>query len=344
MAVHDAPVAGDRLGRFVVLERLGEGGMGVVYSAYDTTLERKVAVKLLRDLDQSGDVRNLRAWREALALARLSHPNVIQIYDVGTHAGKVFLAMEFVAGADLAAWLAAAPKSVAEILDVFLAAGRGLAAAHAAGLVHRDIKPANILLGNDGRVRVLDFGLARSVHGEAEVPAAVPVPVSVPVDTTSVLTHPGMNPGTPRFMSPEQREGGLLTPSSDQYSFCVALDGALATAMPSPRTRAELVRLQAVLDRGMREAVDQRFATMDDLLAALMAARARPHRRGLVVAGLLACLGLGVYVASTAAAPSLCAGGPARVAAVWHPDRALALREHLAAGSADLGDRARDAI
>ncbi len=154
---------GTRLGRYEIVEVLGSGGMGVVYRARDPALGRDVAVKLIHQyrayLSDAGD-REARLLREAQALARLSHPNVVAAYDVGTHDDAVFVAMELIAGVSLAAWLTGR-RGFREVLDVLLAAGRGLAAAHAAGVLHRDFKPANVMVSPD-RVRVVDFGLARA--------------------------------------------------------------------------------------------------------------------------------------------------------------------------------------
>src|SRR5262249_2612520 len=150
---------------YVLLDPLGAGGMGVVYAAIDPELDRKVALKLLQpelaDSSASAEAR-ARLLREAQAMARLRHPNVISVYDVGTHEGEVFVAMDFIDGGTLRQWLHARPRKVAEILSVFLGAGRGQSAAHAAGLVHRDFKPDNVLIGRDGRVLVADFGLVRT--------------------------------------------------------------------------------------------------------------------------------------------------------------------------------------
>ncbi|HKE16303.1 MAG TPA: serine/threonine-protein kinase [Kofleriaceae bacterium] len=154
---------GTAFGRYVVLERIGEGGMGVVYAAYDSELDRKVALKFLNpDGEESGVRRDKRLLREAHAMARLSHPNVVVVYEVGRFEGRIFLAMEFVDGMDLRAWLAAGPRTTAEILDVFRGAAQGLAAAHAAGIIHRDFKPANVLVDAKSRARVTDFGLSRA--------------------------------------------------------------------------------------------------------------------------------------------------------------------------------------
>ena len=155
-----------RIGRYAVLSKLGEGGMGTVYSAYDEELDRRVAIKLVREHLPGKTMGDARMQREAQAMARLSHPNVVQIYDVGTHWGQVFIAMEFVRGSTLSEWQEAinpeAPANRRKILDMYIQAGRGLAAAHRRNLVHRDFKPDNVLVGEDGRARVLDFGLAAS--------------------------------------------------------------------------------------------------------------------------------------------------------------------------------------
>src|SRR5450432_3491496 len=151
---------GQAIDRFVVLGLVGRGGMGEVYAAYDPELDRKVAIKLLRARSEAADGKT-RLLREAQAIAKLQHPNVVVVYDVGTFGDNVFIAMEFVEGRTVGGWLLAAPRTRREIIDVYVAAGRGLAAAHAVGLVHRDFKPDNVMVTNDGQVRVMDFGLAR---------------------------------------------------------------------------------------------------------------------------------------------------------------------------------------
>ena len=154
------------IGRYVVLGLVGRGGMGEVYAAFDPELDRKVAVKLLRVKAGNGVTMTegrQRTLREAQAIARLSDPNVVVVYDVGTFEDKVFIAMEFVDGNTVTFWLEQKPRSWQEILRVFIAAGRGLMAAHEKGLVHRDFKPDNVMVGRDGQVRVMDFGLARQM-------------------------------------------------------------------------------------------------------------------------------------------------------------------------------------
>jgi eukaryotic-like serine/threonine-protein kinase len=163
----EAPLeCGTSVGRYVLLQPIGQGGMGIVYGAYDPELDRKVALKVLhrdqshRDNDTQGA---LRLVREARAMASSSHPNVVSVHDVGTVRGRVFIAMELVDGQSLTQWLAAQPRPWREVVRVFVEAGRGLAAAHTVGMVHRDFKPDNVLVGKDGRVRVTDFGLAYQV-------------------------------------------------------------------------------------------------------------------------------------------------------------------------------------
>ncbi|HVV83390.1 MAG TPA: serine/threonine-protein kinase, partial [Kofleriaceae bacterium] len=166
------PVAGEvtppaRLGRFELRGKLGEGGMGVVFRALDHALEREVALKLVNAA--GGADAQARLLREAQAMARVAHPNVVPIFDVGVEHEQVFLAMELVRGATLTAWLRAAPRGWQETLRLLVDAGRGLAAAHRAGLLHRDVKPDNILVGDDGRARIVDFGLARADREGAAV-------------------------------------------------------------------------------------------------------------------------------------------------------------------------------
>ncbi|HKE17312.1 MAG TPA: serine/threonine-protein kinase [Kofleriaceae bacterium] len=240
--VEDRPdllAPGTEVRRYVVLEPLGEGAMGVVYAAYDVQLDRKIALKLVRDPRRI--VARARLLREAQALAQLSHPNVVAMFDVGTHRDQVFVAMEFVDGRTLRRWLADAPRTRREVIDVYRRAGEGLAAAHEAGIVHRDFKPDNVLVDDRGRVLVADFGLALIDRGDDEVApdddeeddgedgadrgAAGPA---------ADLTATGAAVGTPAYMAPEQRSGRApVGARADQYSYCVALHEALCGARPS---------------------------------------------------------------------------------------------------------------
>lgn len=248
------------IGRFVVLRRLGAGGMGVVYAAFDETLDRKLAVKLLRtdasarDTASSSSEGRARLVREAQALARLSHPNVIHVYEVGTHEQQVYVAMEFVDGLTLKRWQNEPDRTPREILEVYAAAAHGLAAAHRAGIVHRDFKPDNVLVGaQDERPRVLDFGLARESGRSVEALAAEleategEVPPSQQQTTSSArfsaskslelglkgeLTQTGAVLGTPAYMAPEQFRGEPSDARTDQFAYCVSLYEALYGERP----------------------------------------------------------------------------------------------------------------
>ncbi|HET9989694.1 MAG TPA: serine/threonine-protein kinase, partial [Kofleriaceae bacterium] len=239
------PELGAMLGRYRLERMLGEGGMGVVHAAFDPDLERRVALKVLRSVDQLGDARQ-RLLREARAMARLTHENVVVVHEVGTANDRDYVAMELIDGQTLAEWLAGKPREVDKIVDAFCCAGRGLAAAHAAGLVHRDFKPHNVLRRRDGRIVVTDFGLARGVDAAPMPAAAAAVAFDVTLRPGAVvdaaagsqpsglsgLTVSGAVMGTPAYMAPEQWTGGTVGPPADQFSFCVALYEALYGVRP----------------------------------------------------------------------------------------------------------------
>ncbi|WP_338273686.1 serine/threonine-protein kinase [Corallococcus caeni] len=226
-----------QVGRYLLLRKLGQGGMGVVYAAYDPDLDRKVALKLLHpNANHDNEEARSRLLREAQAMARVSHPNVIPVFDVGMWGDQVFVAMELVDGGTLGSWLKEAKPSWREVLERYLQAGRGLQAAHEAGLVHRDFKPANVLVSRAGRAYVTDFGLARQV-GDGPETASSPEEARLlessdrrMLDTT--LTEAGLLVGTPNYMSPEQFRGSQLDARTDQFSFCAALYGALYGTRP----------------------------------------------------------------------------------------------------------------
>jgi serine/threonine-protein kinase len=216
------------IGRFEVRAKLGEGGMGVVYDAYDAQLDRRVAIKLVR-VGEVGAQAHARLLREAQAMAKVSHPNVVPIYEVGEHADQVFVAMELVDGEPLSTWQRRETRSWHDSLAMYVAAGRGLAAAHACGIIHRDFKPDNVLVGGDGRPRVLDFGLARAFATPADDTALHTSSTSV---LSVELTVAGSMMGTPTYMSPEHFRGEGIGPASDQFGFAVAVYRALFGAVP----------------------------------------------------------------------------------------------------------------
>ncbi|HTA19669.1 MAG TPA: serine/threonine-protein kinase, partial [Polyangia bacterium] len=344
----DSLVRGTVVGRFVVLGRLGAGGMGEVYAAYDPELDRKVAVKLLRAaLSGSADGRAL-LLREAQATAKLQHPNVVVIYDVGTLGERVFIAMELIEGQTLRAWVNSTRPSWREVLAVFMAAGRGLAAAHDAGIVHRDFKPDNVMITRDGQVRVMDFGLARAISRPSAARSAVDADgdlVVTPAATPYLdveLTRAGARVGTPAYMALEQILPGLVIDTrTDQFSFCVTLYEALYGERPfgaddpgllKLHVAAEKVRpppphcrvppwIRRILLRGLRSKREERFPTMAVLLAALADDPAVRRRKAIAVAsavGLVAVAALGAHRLDGAASRHrLCDGGPGRLTGTW---------------------------
>ncbi|HYH99034.1 serine/threonine-protein kinase [Hyalangium sp.] len=329
---------GTELGRYVVLERIGMGGMGMVFAAHDPELDRKVALKLLRsDWNEGPGAVEARArlWREAQALARLSHPHVVSVHDVGMHGGRLFIAMDFVEGTTLSRWLRAAPRRWAEVLDCFVQAGRGLAAAHAGGLVHRDFKPDNVLVGQDGRVRVTDFGLARLSQRLPEEGLGGTSPGAA----SQAMTQQGTLMGTPAYMAPEQLEGQASDARSDQFSFCVALYEGLYGERPftgdslaalvrairegSPSAPGEgrvPSRVRRAILRGLAARPEERHPSMEALLAALTQ---RPlGERWRVVA---ACVGAAALVGAGAGfwgrSATRCTGFERTLVDIWDEGR-----------------------
>ncbi|OJT20912.1 hypothetical protein BO221_28870 [Archangium sp. Cb G35] len=312
---------GTAVGRYLVLERLGAGGMGVVYSAYDPELDRRVALKLLRVAALGLEAEEGRAHllREAQAMARVSHPHVVSVHDVGSFGEQVFLAMELVEAQTLRQWMRATPRSWREVRDVFLDAGKGLAAAHAAGLVHGDFKPENLLVG--ARVRVTDFGLA---HRAAS-------------DTRRAMG------GTPAYMAPEQfGPGGHADARCDQFSFCITLYEALYGERPfagdTERTlvaemRAGRVRpvpkstdvppwLHRLVMRGLEVEPSARHPSMEALLTALQGEPAKRRRWWPQLGGALALLlSVGITHAVATRGARACAGAADKVAGIWGPEQ-----------------------
>jgi serine/threonine protein kinase len=307
-----------RIGRYTVLAPIGRGGMGVVYACWDDELERKIAVKVLHgDVVRDPVIARTRLLREAQAMARLSHANIVAVHEVGQEAGRVHIAMEFVRGAPLDAWAAGRPWG--EVLAAFVQAGRGLAAAHRAGLVHRDFKPQNVLVGDDGVVKVLDFGLARAADDEAGRGEAGEEMAEEPGSALArSLTRTGQVMGTPLYMSPEQHRGERAGPASDQFSFCVSLYQCLYGALPfassslgalledlrrgvptPPPARSPVpARIFKALRRGLASAPGARYATMEELLAALVRDPAARVRRTAAVGLVAAVVGAASFSAA----------------------------------------------
>jgi eukaryotic-like serine/threonine-protein kinase len=355
---------GAKVGRYDVLERVGAGGMGVVYRAYDPELHREVALKLLkasRGSEKAEAKRRKRLLREARAMAQLSHPNVIPVYDVGVYGDGLYVAMEFVLGLNARQWLKQEKPPWRRTLGVFRAAGRGLAAAHSAGLVHRDFKPANVLVGDDGRVRVLDFGLARAVVDEPEpevAPGFGAAEAELEAHWSETLTADGTILGTPIYMAPEQYAGKPADARSDQYSFCIALYEALYGVLPfadgtvkeqaRAKYRGEIrdppgsspvpARLYYVLRRGLSPRPDDRFPSMPDLLRELRTVHedqevlATPWRAWAmvgVVVGLTTSLVAVAMLDQPAPepTPAVCPPAPEALAGAWDDARRERTRE-----------------
>lgn len=346
------PALGTTLGRYVILEWVGAGAMGAVYSAFDPELDRRVALKILpprrgeRALTLSG-----RFLAEARAMASISHPNVIAVHDVGTHDGLAFFAMELVEGDTLEGWLKAERRSTEAIVSVFTAAGRGLAAAHDVGLVHRDFKPHNVLVGHDGRVRVIDFGLVRVVAEDDD--SETPRP---PAEFEDTRTLTGALVGTPAYMAPEQLNASNTDAGTDQFAFCVALFEALFDQRPfegstlvslleaiesgPPRIPTERrrvsSRLRRVLHRGLAPRPEDRHASMAVLLESLSARSMA--RWGLVAATAAVVVGIsfGVHHLSSGETDPRCLSNAEQLTGIWDSSRHRAVLEAIA-GDASAG-------
>ncbi len=357
---------GAQIGRYVVLEILGQGGMGVVYAAYDPQLDRRIAIKLLRPSRASGERGKARLLREAQAIARISHPNVVAVHDVGAEGESVFVAMEFVDGETLTAWLARVKPDPAQLLEMLIQAGRGLAAAHGAGIVHRDFKPDNVLVGRDGRARVLDFGLARGqptaesmVDGEA-VSASGSGSLASWSQLDNDLTREGAVMGTPAYMSPEQHLGQLATPASDQFAFCIVLyqglygyrpfDGNSVRDLAKATLRGKVkappsgtkvpADLHAVIVRGLSPKPSERYPTMAALLRELARDRRTSTRRWVAGLGLVAVVGVTAglsYVGGTRREPTPCQNTDETIASVWTAPRRQAIAAAFSAAAGEPG-------
>lgn len=333
-----------KIGRYVFLELLGEGGMGMVIAAYDPTLDRRVAIKLLHMRGNEGEQR-LRMEREAQAMAKLSHPNVVTVYEVGEYEGQLFVAMEFVKGQDLRQWLVRHESADwRTVLEPFIQAGHGLAAAHRAGLVHRDFKAANVFVGEDGRARVGDFGLARRDVDDPDTIATRHKAQHAASSTalTQSMTATGAAVGTPSYMSPEQFRGDPTDARTDQFSFCAALWEALygqrpflgdtvmqlmsnvleGNRRPPPPGNGVPTWLRKVLDRGLSLAPDDRYPSTEAMLAALQADPTKRRRVWIAAAtGALAIAGwLGGRAYLEAQQVAACEADGTSIDATWNPD------------------------
>jgi len=356
-ALFDRPPRPLTVSRYVLAERLGEGASGLVYRAYDPQLDRKVAVKLLQAVSDRDGGGADRLLAEAQALARLAHPNVVAVHDVGSYSELdlgidvdvelpsrgafeiptrgVFIVMEFVEGRTMSSWLAERSRSWREVVDVFIAAGRGLAAAHDAGLVHRDFKPANVVVGGDGRVRVLDFGLAALEVDEARAAGRGPIA------------------GTLAYMAPEQHRGDPVAARSDQYAFGVALFSALVGKLPfagggvalrgaKSRGVAEVFEsldrrsvprhVRAVITRALQPEPEARFCSMSELIAALADDPVRRRRRWTLGLGGAVAIAAGALAVSPGmGGPGPCAGVDEQIWQAWDGDARRNIRARFVA-------------
>jgi serine/threonine protein kinase len=375
--------SGRVFGRYTVLERLGAGATATVFSAYDAQLERIVALKVLRAQLETSDIR-VRLLREAQAMARLRHPNVVTVYDVGTFGDRIYIAMEFVDGMTLRRWVQREPRPWREVLEVLKGAGRGLVAAHEAGLVHRDFKPDNVLVGSDGRVLVTDFGIARRdpspfgessagsgvrtladkleserAHANAAVEAIVGGATCEATSTTETstlrswstsssdsLTEEGAVLGTPGYIAPEHLFEGVDDARSDQFSFAVTMYVTLYGAHPfrfknlmtygealqrppqAPPISGVPAWVHTVIERGLAQSPEQRFATIADLLAALERDPWKRRRRWAISAGLVAAAiaVVGAYGRHVAELRTKSREGQALMASTWNHDVEQKLR------------------
>ena len=332
---------GTRLGRYLLEEELGRGGMGVVYAALDPELDRQVAIKLLRTATSEGTEGKSRLQREAQALARLAHPNVIGVFDVGASGDEIFIAMELCRGGTLRAYQQRSAWK--EIVLAYVQAGRGLAAAHAAGLVHRDFKPDNVLVGDDGRMRVTDFGLVRAEGVSPASRPAIAVPKAVTANAlSSDLTEAGSVMGTPMYMAPEQMTGAAVGAAADQFAMAVSLWQALHGEPPflavdlservteiaaghrrEPKHRAVPARVNKALARALANRPTARWPDLTAFLDELERST-RSRAPWIVAGGAVAAASLGVVALtlSRGGTGNTCAAADAAGVGLWSGRRA----------------------
>jgi eukaryotic-like serine/threonine-protein kinase len=346
--------AGVTVGRYQLVELIGSGGMGSVYRAHDPHLSRDVALKVLHPNyagERTGSDYRHRLLREAQALAKLSHPNVVAAFDVGTHEDVVFVAMELVQGESLRSWMHDT-QGVSEVLRVLIAAGRGLVAAHTAGVLHRDFKPANVMVSPDGRVRVVDFGLARSALAgpDPDELAVAASPASSPASEQRVsllegeITESGLLMGTPGYIAPEQLHGAPANVLTDQYSFAVTAFVALSRLGPPPISgagRDEALawprevprRVRRVVERGLARDASERYPSVAAMVDELERAISPRRRAGWAVAAALgaAALAGGAALWQVRANRVTCHVGPEPFHHVWDAERRAALHDAITA-------------
>lgn len=350
------------VGRYAIEGRLGSGGMGTVLRGWDDRLERPVAIKLLRtSRSRRSEEHRGRLLREAQALAALSHPNVVSVYEVGTHEDSVFVAMELVDGVTLRVWVEAQKREWTEVVAMLCQAGRGLVAAHAKGIVHRDFKPSNVIVGDDGRARVLDFGLATLDEDSTSMSDDESAEYAADAFADR-LTMMGTVVGTPAYMAPEQFEGAVVTAKSDQFSFCVAVWEALTTQRPfsgstirelqdalranerrAPPTSAVAVpqRVLDVIDRGLSRNSAQRWPNMSTLLDQLERSATRRSRLWMWTAGGLLVGGAALCVAVVSSSRSQCDAADDEWRAVWNEETRASLQP---VGGGTVSDAQLDAV
>ena len=339
-----------RRGRYVVLGVLGRGGLGVVHAAYDPELDRKVALKLVDARAPGAERLRQRLRREAQALARLSHPNVVAVHDVGLDGDEVYVAMALVEGKTLGAWLTHGNPSWSEIRDVLVGVARGLEAAHRVGLVHRDVKPANVMVDADGRAHVLDFGLAREVGDTRDLAGR-------PHDAGSMLTEAGALLGTPPYMAPEQLDGGTIDARTDQWGLCVTayqcLFGARPFAAdsiaglrarvrqpPPPPTPGAVPRwLHRAIERGLQPDPAARYDDMAALVRAFEADRHSRRRQWFALGGAVALAATSAAIAAMIAANTPDADLLARIEQLEHEAREAAAARHFVHPSPTAADQ-----
>jgi len=359
--------ASTRVGRYVLLHEIGRGSMGVVHAAYDDTLDRKVALKFISHATTTTAEARARLLREAQAMARVSHANVVHIYEADEdESGRIYIAMEFVDGSSLRKWIRSEQRAWRDVVAMFIPIGEGLAAAHEAGVVHRDFKPANVIVDARGRPKVADFGLAGLDGAALELSGGLGEPNG---SGASTLTQTGTKIGTPAYMAPEQHRGEPSDARSDQFAFCVALHEALYGKRPfraregvelsdvvnegdvpaAPKGMAVPGWVRAIVLRGLRVDPAERFASMPDLVRALRAdPRAQRRRWLLAAAATTGVAGLALAGASsrssTEAGAQPCSDGPQQVAAMWSAETRDDVRAGLAAVESPIAEDTADRV